>query len=370
MPWDKLVKTHKDAITIAQILGFSHLWVDALCIAQDDDTEKAVEIGRMASIYANAYMTIAATGSSNSDRGVSRSRAKTLVINMTESDDSHSRLFARTTISHENFGYNLEGEMAQSISSAQPLFKRGWAFQERLLSPRILHFSEMELVWECLGMTSCECGTLESFRMSRIFLERQLLAGVPKDVELRCGKIERSRALAQRLRMLDTGESVPSCRVPLSIRYDYTALVAAYGLQNVMQITWNLDFQPPWRSLISRYSSTALKFESDRLLAVSGLALVWHARKGTPCRYLAGLWEDDILRELLWRCSGQTFDRPRQSFAPSWSWASVRSQVEWLEWASEATTYHVSVLDAECIAHDAVNLFGKVSEGYIRVRGT
>jgi hypothetical protein len=38
-----------------------------------------------------------------------------------------------------------------------PLSSRAWAFQERLLSPRILHFTENELIWECSEGIECEC---------------------------------------------------------------------------------------------------------------------------------------------------------------------------------------------------------------------
>src|SRR5436309_1737800 len=38
-----------------------------------------------------------------------------------------------------------------------PLLTRGWVFQERLLSPRVLHFGIQELVWECTELSFCEC---------------------------------------------------------------------------------------------------------------------------------------------------------------------------------------------------------------------
>lgn len=39
-----------------------------------------------------------------------------------------------------------------------PLLARAWAFQERMLSPRVIHFGETELIWECRKGTFCECG--------------------------------------------------------------------------------------------------------------------------------------------------------------------------------------------------------------------
>jgi hypothetical protein len=48
-----------------------------------------------------------------------------------------------------------------------PLLKRAWAYQERLLSRRVLHFAGYELIWECAASYDCECGTTperDSFR--------------------------------------------------------------------------------------------------------------------------------------------------------------------------------------------------------------
>lgn len=39
-----------------------------------------------------------------------------------------------------------------------PLLTRAWVFQERLLSPRVIHFSHNELIWECMGHGGCQCG--------------------------------------------------------------------------------------------------------------------------------------------------------------------------------------------------------------------
>lgn len=38
----------------------------------------------------------------------------------------------------------------------QPLHRRGWVVQERLLAPRVLHFSLQQLVWECRKFSAAE----------------------------------------------------------------------------------------------------------------------------------------------------------------------------------------------------------------------
>ena len=61
IPWDELPQTIKDAVTVCQRLGVRSLWVDSICIMQDDANEKAAEIAQMPYIYRNSTLTIAAS---------------------------------------------------------------------------------------------------------------------------------------------------------------------------------------------------------------------------------------------------------------------------------------------------------------------
>ena len=60
----------RDAIKVTRELGFRYLWIDALCIVQDDDMEKAREISRMYKIYINAVFTIIASRSRSVTEGL------------------------------------------------------------------------------------------------------------------------------------------------------------------------------------------------------------------------------------------------------------------------------------------------------------
>jgi len=69
IPYSALPKTLQDAVTITIKLGLRFLWVDALCIIQDDQTQKQQEIAAMPNIYQNAHVTICAARSRSCDEG-------------------------------------------------------------------------------------------------------------------------------------------------------------------------------------------------------------------------------------------------------------------------------------------------------------
>jgi hypothetical protein len=63
-------KTVADSISLVPLLGERFLWVDALCILQDDDATKTDELNRMAAIYASSIFTIIAGDGSDSHHGL------------------------------------------------------------------------------------------------------------------------------------------------------------------------------------------------------------------------------------------------------------------------------------------------------------
>lgn len=65
----QLPRTIKDAIKITRILCQRYIWVDALCIVQDDDDERAVQVKNMDRIYKNSKLTIINASGTNADSG-------------------------------------------------------------------------------------------------------------------------------------------------------------------------------------------------------------------------------------------------------------------------------------------------------------
>lgn len=134
---ESLQQSIKDAIFATRKLGFRYLWVDALCIIQDCAEDKETEISRMASIYKNASVTIAASSSENAAHGFLTQKIRPYC------PDYEVRI---------PMANNATGTVYLSTGPYEPdhpLDKRGWTLQEFMLSSRMLIFSDYELLWQC-----------------------------------------------------------------------------------------------------------------------------------------------------------------------------------------------------------------------------
>ncbi|OTA02517.1 hypothetical protein A9Z42_0028990 [Trichoderma parareesei] len=132
-----LQQSIQDAIFVTRELGYQYLWIDALCIIQDCVTDKGTEIGRMAAIYKNASITIAAATSSDAAHGF-----------LSEEPEPYCPQY-KVYVPMTN---NTTGTVYVSVGPYEPdhpLDKRGWTLQEFMLSSRMLIFSDYELLWQC-----------------------------------------------------------------------------------------------------------------------------------------------------------------------------------------------------------------------------
>jgi hypothetical protein len=154
VPWELLPKTFQDAILFTRRLNVRYLWIDSLCIIQHDKEDWQREATKMYSIYQNSYLTIAATKSFNALEGCfskAPSPYKSHFLEASNAVPNIGKVYAMKALSHWAF------ENQEESQRELPLLARGWAYQERLLSPRVLHFTPDELVWECMETTCCEC---------------------------------------------------------------------------------------------------------------------------------------------------------------------------------------------------------------------
>ncbi|KIM97599.1 hypothetical protein OIDMADRAFT_67545, partial [Oidiodendron maius Zn] len=116
---DTLPPTLKDAVLTTVSLGYEYLWIDSLCIVQDDPQDFEHECPKMASIYSGSAVTIAAPGAQDSFSGFLQTRKF------------------------------LEDPLYTPPRPPSFLDDRGWIFQEWLLSPRVLYFGSFQMYFEC-----------------------------------------------------------------------------------------------------------------------------------------------------------------------------------------------------------------------------
>jgi len=138
--------TFRDAVSITRKLGVQYLWVDSICIIQDSNEDWEFESRQMKDYYRNSYITISALQSPDSHHGI---------------------LACLNPVTHIKLVSELNLYLRPSLPDYRELFQkallnhRAWALQERLLSTRIIPFSEKEIFWECLSCTARQGSTME-----------------------------------------------------------------------------------------------------------------------------------------------------------------------------------------------------------------
>lgn len=139
----KIAKTIRDAMGITRLLDERYLWVDSLCIVQDDGIQKRDEIDNMAAIYANASVTILAVQGTNANSGLHGFRG---ISAPRSCNQSVHCLKGRTIVQHP-----VEENSLEVATSKSAWETRAWTYQEDMFSRRRLVFNGDSIRWECAG---------------------------------------------------------------------------------------------------------------------------------------------------------------------------------------------------------------------------
>ncbi|KAN0070806.1 HET domain containing protein [Elaphomyces granulatus] len=131
------------AVRVTRELGKEYLWIDSLCIIQEDKEDWKREAERMEHVFASAYCTIAASSASNWRDGFLERNLSPQYFQIQSSS-------CRQVYVCGNM-HDYSKDMDES-----PLNKRAWVLQERVLSRRTIHFSAKQTYWECAGGVLCE----------------------------------------------------------------------------------------------------------------------------------------------------------------------------------------------------------------------
>lgn len=341
----------RDAVLVTRALSIPYLWVDALCILQDksenQDWEK--ECAMMDKIYEHAKLTICAATSRSYSDGFLRRPTWLPILQIRFMSPSFSRTpFSKYRI--QSFvvatKQHLPGSIEECNTWETSWRKRGWTFQEGLLSGRCLTFGWLGLVFSC--PTS-----------------HLIQGGIP-------------RAGPLNFKLSQYSE-------PTFLSKDETAR------HSDLYKTWAVTIL---RGYSLRRGEAGLSRSTDCLPALAGLAAKFSHLLGVPgTDYVAGLWKQDLLRSVIW-IARTSHDRGSIEFdellhqlsvepwlAPSWSWANrsvAYREFSFFDGAAPGTVdvlgytlHHLVSLRSESditavtTPQDTSNVFGKISSGVL-----
>ena len=158
LPSDKLPQTIRDAINITRSLAIRYLWVDALCIVQDDSIDKQDQICKMDAIYIGAHFTIVAACGADSRAGLPGVRTR-------------SRRPQRVEIIRGITLAAAQPNLANALLDTQ-WHHRAWTFQEAVLSKRLLIFTDFGAYFQCSTALWCEDTHLEKPSLSECSIDK------------------------------------------------------------------------------------------------------------------------------------------------------------------------------------------------------
>jgi hypothetical protein len=305
-------RSFQHAFQISKALGIQYLWIDALCILQDSPSDWHKESAKMGAIYSNSHVTIAADWSPDTNGGCYHPTANSLskdiedMVKITNilSDGRESSIYFATYYKYEM------PDIDKSV-----LNTRAWAFQERLLSRRILHYTDKQIYWEC-----------------------------------------RTQVCTEDLIPRSPGQS------------SYPGILTSV-LQSRSSVGDKSGVVDLWNSFIisKSYAARKLTYASDRLPAISALARVFSHFISSS--YLAGLWDYDLVSGLCWHRKGNSQPGVRlNNTCPSWSWASLDSDIWFPSEDTENGEPFVRIQEA-AVQLEGKDPFGRVRGGFIKLTG-
>ena len=266
IPNEILPRTFQDAFTIARALDIFYIWIDSLCIVQNDEDEWQSEASRMSDIYSGSLLTIAASDAENTSNGC-------FSLGSSASPDNSSiekRAFFMITQS-ENTSKKLVQVVPRHGGRGRTsiLHTRGWVLQETVLSHRTVQVMDSELFWQC--RSGCQTETGASLEIS----------------ESICG-------------------SVPT-----------------------LDLKSSSDPHKLWWGWMESYSRRNFTFLKDRLPALAGLVQYYQESTGDlPLLGLwkSSLHQDLLWIRISKLPQGET-SVAQQSKVPSWSWLSCMTEI-------------------------------------------
>ncbi|KAF4947576.1 hypothetical protein FGADI_10307 [Fusarium gaditjirri] len=325
IPWDGIPRTIQDAILTSHKLGITFIWVDSFCIVQDGSAgDKEIEIGQMTQVYTHAALTIAARRARDAHSGFLHERSLpsgTSAVSFRD-DDGIQRQCTLTFLS------------AETEEDENVLDTRGWTLQEYLMSRRLLIIGSWTTTWSCRKE---RIGNKDGWTLDR-----------KKGDPFRYG-----------------GSWTSSENTVFKGTHPLDA-IAFFGTHPDCDHPRPADHivRAEWDRLVRLYTRRNLTRQTDRILAISGLAQVFSPMRGGE--YAAGLWVKDFPRTLLWQARSGSLCPRQNDQGPSWSWTAINSTIAMGGGLGRDV---LSVDSIKCELDQQSAPFGSVSCGVLCVTG-
>jgi Heterokaryon incompatibility protein (HET) len=131
-----LPKTINDTFDLVRAMNERYLWIDCLCLIQDDVVDVSLGIEQMNSIYQGSYFTIVAASGDDANVGLPRVGSNSNICHQTIKDIGPC---LRMTVLH-----SIDWHLRRSVYN-----KRGWTLQELTLSRRTVIFINDRIYFRC-----------------------------------------------------------------------------------------------------------------------------------------------------------------------------------------------------------------------------
>ena len=410
IPLGQLPQTLQDAVVTTNELGLKYLWVDAMCIVQDDVSDVAEQIALMHHIYRGAWVTIAATNAASSRQG------------FLKQDPSYRTVKLRARLDDNVFG-EVIGVPQYIKTGPMSLFTRGWTYQEALLSTRILAYGDRHLMFRCVEALRNDNTTAEApMVLTEPGEEVPIGSPTPESVMMGAGDTARititqtgpsdslacSTAPGSPLGGGSSVQGVPlitindegSFEIPPTSDWDlggvdgvpkrpespkslidhkkFTKHLDENGSTHDQSpidpgntFLNNLEHPDSWLSAVRAYTKRELGVDNDKLLAIAAIAELYSNTKPVTT-YLAGMWREKFLYQCLWQTATSvgtpTHTRPTEYRAPSWSWASVNGPIFHFGMGIPDEECSCIILDVGTTLINPQNRFGRVTAGFLHLR--
>ncbi|EKJ73217.1 hypothetical protein FPSE_06641 [Fusarium pseudograminearum CS3096] len=282
IPMESFPAIMKDAIYVVRSLKYEYIWIDALCIVQDDEQDWAHEAGIMGDIYSNAELTISTLISGDCHTGLFQPRSVRI------SHPVPLNIWQPKTERKANASHALTPQwLEREVKTSGPVHSRGWTLQEQLLSKRILYFGGGMLHFECLHDYVVEANPGGEYRQSAN---------------------KRADDLQTR-------------------RHAKKALQGATNCDSVSSATrWRMQPFELWKQQVREFTRRSLTRATDRQPAFDAISKSLATAVG--CNPLCGIWNGDKLFEsLCWQtknCADAPLNLPN---IPSWTWLACTGEI-------------------------------------------